>query len=261
MSRIATTETAPRRGFSLPDLLCVVALVGFALTLMIPAVARTSEAARRVQCLNNLRQIGLATTNYTGFDGRFPSGPAAVAGGGAPLSWLARLLPNLDQAAASDGLDFSQPLDAPANVGLSGLGVSVFRCPSDRGAGGSYAGARHHRDAPPAPTDTGLLRLGAPVTPAMCADGLSNTLLCGEKRDAGVFGRWAAAGTGSLRTGHAPPGSDPVAGFAGHHGGGAYFLSADGAGRWCPDAVDPAVFVRLCRFEDGEIPPSWPVMR
>ena len=266
MRRNLTTRPTPtpaRRGFTLADLLAVVGCAGFALALLVPFLSRSAAAAKRVGCQNNLKQIGLATANYEGMHRAFPSGPAAVAGGGAPLSWKARLLPFLDMGRAAEGLDFSKPLSAGQNVKLSNLGLSIGNCPSDRGAGGSYAGVRHHEDTPPAPTDTGVLRVGAPVRSGMVTDGLAHTLLCGEKRDAGVFGGWAALGPGSVRTGHAPPGDDAAFGFAGHHGsaGGAYFAICDGAVRWVPAATDDDVFARLCRFADGALQPRWGVMR
>ena len=239
----------------------MIAIAGVVLSLMVTAMGRSAEAARRVQCLNNLMQIGLATAQYEAFHGAFPSGPMTVDGGGEPLSWRAVLLPYMDQQAAAVGLDFSQPLDAPMNVKLRGMLLPSLRCPADPTTGGSYAGVRHHEHTPPAPTDTGLLRVGASVTAATCFDGLSNTLLCGEKRDAGAFGSWAAVGPGSLRTGHAPPGADPAAGFAGHHAGGANFVRGDGAARWVPDAVDPDVFRRLCHMADGELPAQWGAVR
>ena len=250
-----------RGGFALADLLCVIVIAGVVLALMVPALNRSSEAARRVGCLNNLRQLALATTNYEGWYGAFPSGPGAVPGGGAPLSWHAVLLPYLDQQAAAEGLDFSQPLSAPMNVKLGGFLIASLRCPSDPTTGGGYAGVRHHENTPPAATDTGLLRLFAPVAAATCTDGLSNTLLCGEKRDVGTLGGWAAAGPGSLRTGHVPPGADPANGFAGHHAGGANFALGDGACRWVPDATDAGVFARLCHMADGELPAEWGPVR
>ena len=163
--------------------------------------------------------------------------------------------------------DFAKPVDAGTNAaGLAGVQITTLQCPGDPFRGGSYAGVRHHRETPPASTDTGLLPVGFGVPASAVFDGLSHTLLCGEKR-AGPAARWWAGGNaGSLRTGHAPPGADPAAGFAGHHvgadgGGGAFFALGDGAVRWVPAATDAGVFARLCRRADGGLPVRWDAAR
>ena len=61
-------------GFTLVELLVVIAIVGLLATLLIPAIQAARSSARRTQCTNNLRQLGIALTNYEGTRGRFPSG-------------------------------------------------------------------------------------------------------------------------------------------------------------------------------------------
>ena len=256
---------ARRAGFSLVELLAVVLCVAAALSLLIPALRVSAAAARQAQCQNNLRQIALAALNYEGRCGAFPSGPASLPGGGAPLSWQVVLLPELDLGRMAETIDFSQPPSFPGNAALTGTFPETLHCPADPAGGGSYAGVRHHEDTRPAPTDTGLLRVGRPVTAAACVDGLSHTLLCGEKQSPGGFGTWFALGSGSVRTVHAAPNADRDAGFGGHHdvggGRGCLMAVADGAVRWVPGDVDPAVFERLGRFSDGSLPPEWGVVR
>ncbi|QDU63586.1 hypothetical protein Pan216_44670 [Planctomycetes bacterium Pan216] len=113
-----------RRGFTLVELLVVIAIIGVLVGLLLPAVQRAREAARRVQCQNQLRQIGLALHNYHDGHGVFP--PAGVArrptnandchGGGAVVGdagapWTVLILPYLDEQARYDRFNFNAPFD------------------------------------------------------------------------------------------------------------------------------------------------------
>src|SRR5262245_17542929 len=99
--------TSLRNGFTLIELLVAIAIIGILIALLLPAVQQAREAARRVQCRNNLRQIALALHNYHDRCGAFP--PSNVAGGNSLQtgwwSWIARVLPELDQQALYAQLD------------------------------------------------------------------------------------------------------------------------------------------------------------
>jgi prepilin-type N-terminal cleavage/methylation domain-containing protein/prepilin-type processing-associated H-X9-DG protein len=118
-----------RRGFTLVELLVVIAIIGMLLALLLPAVQSAREAARRAQCSNNLKQLGLAMHNYESTFQVFPQGrnkyPQVV-------SALARLLPYVEQANAFDLVD---PNGTLATGGKNDLAaktqLSVFVCPSD----------------------------------------------------------------------------------------------------------------------------------
>lgn len=117
-----------RRGFTLIELLVVIAIIAVLIALLLPAVQQAREAARRSQCKNNLKQIGLALHNYLETAKCLPF---ALGGTGAKYSALSQLLPNLDQAPLHKRIDFKKVITDPANVAAGLVELPQFRCPSD----------------------------------------------------------------------------------------------------------------------------------
>ncbi|GAC1475904.1 MAG: DUF1559 domain-containing protein [Isosphaeraceae bacterium] len=123
-------------GFTLIELLVVIAIIAVLIALLLPAVQAAREAARRVQCVNNLKQIGLAMHNYLESRGVLPIGqgpePNKMYNG---WSSLAMMLPFLEQAPLYAALNFDIPGGSapgtPQNVTVQNASVSVFLCPSD----------------------------------------------------------------------------------------------------------------------------------
>jgi prepilin-type N-terminal cleavage/methylation domain-containing protein/prepilin-type processing-associated H-X9-DG protein len=116
------------RAFTLVELLVVIAIVGVLMALLLPAVQSAREAARRIQCKNNLRQIGIALHHYMDARRTLPSGfvwPSQT-------FWTGLLLPQIEQTPMFDSLDFTMPydVDGSANEAACGTYLSLFRCPS-----------------------------------------------------------------------------------------------------------------------------------
>ncbi len=98
-----STIQNPKSGFTLVELLVVIAIIGILIALLLPAVQAAREAARRLQCANNLKQMGLALHNYHSAHRTFP--PGGITSNG--LGYIVMLLPYLEQKALYDGFDFS----------------------------------------------------------------------------------------------------------------------------------------------------------
>lgn len=127
-----------RRGFTLIELLVVIAIIAVLIALLLPSVQSAREAARRMQCTNNLKQIALAAMNYESSSGMLP--PAMLCNGGnIGYTSLLRICPYLEQNPVYNATNFSLPFFMPDNWTIPGVGISMFFCPSDPSAGQSNA--------------------------------------------------------------------------------------------------------------------------
>ena len=126
-----------RRGFTLIELLVVLAIIGVLLALLLPAVQRVREAASRIQCQNNLRQLGLALHSYHGVAGNLPAGmiTSEVSLTNAESTGLTLLLPHIEQENVRRLYQFDLPWFNPANAVAVAVELPLFFCPSNRGGG------------------------------------------------------------------------------------------------------------------------------
>jgi prepilin-type N-terminal cleavage/methylation domain-containing protein/prepilin-type processing-associated H-X9-DG protein len=221
MPRI-TTKSCVRRGFTLIELLVVISIIGVLVGLLLPAVQSAREAARRLHCVNNLKQITLATLNYEGVWLTLPPGGllqqiSAKSGlydpsGGPYLSGgvFLGLLAHLDQKPLYDAMNFQLNIFTAINATVSAAGIATLWCPSDAGEsdpqllpdGGfwdpgqftmyytSYVGnfGTWHMGWTPQYNDrlNGLFNADGAIRLNSVSDGLSNTMAFGEHARAAV---------------------------------------------------------------------------
>jgi len=216
-------RSARRRAFTLIELLIVIAIVGILVGLLLPAIQAARESARRAQCANHLKQLGLALVNFHDLHGRLPSGyVSSVSGSGAETGpgwgWAALSLPYLEETPLWLTLDFQQPIESPGNVARKQL-VPNLLCPSnilrevtwpaevrdDTGepvslicdvAFGAYVGMMGSTDA--GPTGDGLFFRNSHVRFRDITDGCAQTIAVGERAYRLGEATWVGAVAGAL---------------------------------------------------------------
>jgi prepilin-type N-terminal cleavage/methylation domain-containing protein/prepilin-type processing-associated H-X9-DG protein len=339
-----------RRGFTLIELLVVIAIIAVLIALLLPSVQSAREAARRAQCVNNLKQIGLAIANYEAAIGCIVPGyitscvgngtsampmpaPLAVPGynpdpftndNGPGWGWLALLLPQIEQAPLYNAINVNLPTWVADNGTAVVTQINVFLCPSANNptptcsmvdanlkplpvANQHFARANYQynmgwNDTSIQPTNTsyddyvrgcnGPIYRNSRVTYAGVADGLSNTVVAGEKApylaDASwvgiipgyrhfAYNMFASLGTGGLGVNYDYPGAllgshsgpslyeDPVVihppnsplghtdEFYAMHTGGANVLMGDGSVRFVKQSINLRAWQALSSRASGEV--------
>jgi len=210
-----------KRGFTLIELLVVIAIIAILIALLLPAVQQAREAARRTQCKNNLKQLGLALHNYHDVYRMFPIGHVYVGTTGsyalarrAPgWGWTAFILPFMDQANSYEKIDFTEAPSAPGNIDVVRTFLPMMWCPSlpykqdmpigrtgqafeingpglartsyVASAGAFDNGFNSIPQTNVADRVTGMLGRDSSVKMRDVTDGTSNTLLAGEARHYG----------------------------------------------------------------------------
>jgi prepilin-type N-terminal cleavage/methylation domain-containing protein len=213
------------RGFTLIELLVVIAIVGILVALLLPAVQQAREAARRTQCRNNLKQIGLALHNYHDTHNTFPPGWIGLTAGAHDiegingLAWGVFLLPYLDQGPLYNQFNFSLGILDPVHDQVRVQVLPVFRCPSDFGeptwqieeeanpgtvitrlSTANYVGAFGTTGLEDCESGIGLtngqcrgngsLFHNGKVSLRDYTDGTSNTFVCGERKSIAGYSTW-----------------------------------------------------------------------
>lgn len=199
-------RTVRRSGFTLIELLVVVAIIAVLIGLLLPAVQKVREAAARVKCQNNLKQLGLALHNYEGTYSAFPpQGDYTLAAGTVYWSTHARLLPFCEQAHLQRLIDFTRPISAQPEVAR--VRVPYLLCPSEvndreRPDGPTFVHYPLNYAAnagewailqPPIGRGTGVFVVNRPVRIGEIADGTSNTLGMAEVKAFTPYWRDGAA--------------------------------------------------------------------
>jgi prepilin-type N-terminal cleavage/methylation domain-containing protein/prepilin-type processing-associated H-X9-DG protein len=183
-----------RSGFTLIELLVVIAIIAVLIALLLPAVQSAREAARRAQCVNNLKQIGLAMHNYVESRGVLPG--ADMVFNVTEISALAQVLPYLEQSPVYNSINFAFSYQDPTNNTVMMTAVSGFICPSDlsdplpalggqtnymanMGSGIVWQSAIGPNAGLPQPN--GVFYGNSATTFAAITDGLSNTTFYSER--------------------------------------------------------------------------------
>jgi prepilin-type N-terminal cleavage/methylation domain-containing protein/prepilin-type processing-associated H-X9-DG protein len=188
-----------RIGFTLVELLVVITIIGILIALLLPAVQAAREAARRMQCSNNLKQIGLAILSYENTNGVLPMGMNWEGGVTKGHSVFPALFPYIEQQALYDNYDFKGRIYPPSlNVSLLGVQIAALLCPSDSAAGrklqGKYARSNYvvcfgsntmgnGPGTPPAiwiPDTDGAFQRDTSKPLSAIKDGTSNTIVASE---------------------------------------------------------------------------------
>ncbi len=129
--------SAIRRGFTLIELLVVIAIIAVLIALLLPSVQAAREAARRVQCINNLKQLGLAMQNYESSNGVLPPQMVLTFSSSGAVAWKSswgassRITPFLEQDAVYNALNFTNKTTDPSNATAVATQLRVFICPSE----------------------------------------------------------------------------------------------------------------------------------
>ena len=248
--------------FTLVELLVVLAIIGILVSLMLPAVQAVREASRRMQCQNNLRQIGLALHNYHAAFRKFPPGGIEVrpqVPDGKQLAWSAFVLPFLEQSAAYVKVDFNYAFDHPVNREVAATPIETYLCPSTnrvtllnrgRGAtdyGGIYGERILSRNDPP----RGVMIHDKAIRFRDITDGTMRTLVVSE--DAGFpDGQWINAWNlfdQAFSINRAPKFENDIRSM---HPDGANGLFADGSVTFMHEDMDLELLAAICTRNGNE---------
>ena len=257
-----------RSAFTLIELLVVISIIAILVSLLLPAVQQAREAARRVRCQNNMKQIGLALHNYLDTHSVFPPGWVAAKGLNSfehnYFGWATMILPQLDQANLYNQLDFNVNMDEGPNRELVATKIDTFLCPTDDapdvynsvprdlalgvsnypGVGGFTVCALRAE---------GLFKWNGAARIGDVLDGTSNTMMVGERVARQPIEDRIPVWSGVYMTEQfglnlevvlgwtAIPLNRPTLsehGFSSYHRGGANFVFADGHVRFISDSIN-----------------------
>jgi len=258
-----------RCGFTLVELLVVVAILGLLIALLLPAVQAAREAARGISCGNNLHQIGIGLHGYHEAHGCFPPGGierrlSRLETKKRQIAWSAFLLPFVEQEPLYGMIDFSKPFDAEENRLAAAQVLTIYLCPSaprsspriaGRGAcdyGGIYGQRLTGANSPP----NGTMLYDRAISIREIVDGTTNTLIVSEDA-AWKDGQWINA-LNVFEVAH--PINPPETPYTlmdneirSEHPGGANGLFCDGAVRFLNQNMQRETLGAICTRNGREV--------
>lgn len=225
-----TRTKEKRAGFTLIELLVVIAIISVLISLLLPAVQSAREAARRMSCANNLKQLGLAMHQYENTNGAFPPSVVLSSNNAGSVNWFggwsaqARVLPYLEQGSTYGAVNFDVSYSNPVNTTVSSLTIAAFICPSEvkpepalHGSNligvlnyGVNMGDWYVWGGASGPDSKGLFTVNRSRTIATITDGLSNTLMMSEVKAYQAYYRDGGSISGLTPTSLPSPNVDPA---------------------------------------------------
>ena len=214
--------------------------------MLLPAVMSAREAARRMECSNNLKQIGLAMWSYRSMNGDYPPAYVADEHGNPLYSWRVLLLPFMEQTYLYNQFDFESAWDSPANLAVTETTMQVFQCPSK---------------SPRTEPFTDYMVVVGPETmfpgaestgPHDIRDGQSNTIMVVEVLDTGVHWTEPRDITMDDLLAKGINGHDET-GCGSHHPGGVMVGLADGSVHFFEEDISSDLFRSLLTRSGGEV--------
>lgn len=259
----------PRRdAFTLVELLVAISIIGVLVAILIPAIQAAREAARRVSCRNNLKQIGLALHQYHDVHQTLPTGCIEWRSWSSPpshrqLAWSALILPFLEQRALHQQIDFGVAFDAPTNAAAAAVPVPVYLCPaaarsspvSPAGRAETDYGGLYGERILDRRSNDGLFLYEQSVAFHAITDGLSQTIAVAE--DIGgpdrewINGRNVFVQSGGINDPNAWSGDNEI---RSDHAGGAICLFADGHVRFLGDQTEERELGAMITRDGREVP-------
>lgn len=272
-----------KRGFTLVELLVVIAIIGVLIALLLPAVQQAREAARRMQCSNNLKQIGLALHNYHDTVGSFPACWYRTASAEKPgWGYGAMLLPYIEQSALYDQLLVTTATFPSSATDLTQTPVAGYHCPSatdrlENPSRGNFGKSNYNpimgttaaNGMPTSTVPNGVFGANSDTKFRDITDGTSNVLAFGEKYQGRLSGNtpdyqgatwpglassvgWGAAGGYFQGNADRNINGNSVHAFASAHPGGMMFLVCDGSVHFIPETLDGDILEIIVKKSSGE---------
>jgi prepilin-type processing-associated H-X9-DG protein len=219
--------------------------------LLIPAASKAKEAARRAQCMNNMKQIGLAIYNFESSNGNFPPQAITDADGKPLLSWRVAILPYVEEYSLYQQFHLDEPWDSPHNKALIAAMPRVYACPSTSTPDEIAAGLTHYQAfaGPGSVMDPAAIRPQPEGLPrgtliSTITDGTSNTILVAESSNPV---EWTRPDDMPFT----PKGPPPPVGSK--HPGGYNVLFADGSVRFLMSTLAGQILESLITKAGGEV--------